>query len=136
MTTAPNPSKLLTAALWTTQALLAVLFVGAGIFKLVTPIPVLAGLWPWAGEYPALVRATGLLDAAGGLGLVLPALLRIRPGLTLLAALGCALLQSAAIVFHMARGEAANTPFNFVLLALALFVFWGRRTKAPIRPQA
>ena len=37
------------------------------------------------------------------------------------------LLQIGAIGFHLKRGEATNTPFNFFLVALALFVVWGRR---------
>jgi hypothetical protein len=45
------------------------------------------------------------------------------------AALGCALLQLSAVVFHISRGEAANTPFNFLLVALSLFVVWGRRRR-------
>ncbi|MGI4874724.1 MAG: DoxX family protein [Janthinobacterium lividum] len=110
------------------QALLALLLVGGGIYKLITP---LATLWPWASEHPGLLRATSLLDVAGGLGLVLPMLTRIKPGLTVLAALGCAVLQLYAIVFHFSRGEAANTPFNFFILALALFVCWGRRSMSP-----
>jgi MYXO-CTERM domain-containing protein len=32
-----------------------------------------------------------------------------------------------AIVFHLSRGEAADTPFNALLAALALVVAWGRR---------
>lgn len=63
-------------------------------------------------------------------------LLSLKPGLTWLAALGCAFLQAFAIVFHLSRGEAANTPFNFVLVVLALFVFWGRRSRVPIQPRA
>jgi hypothetical protein len=122
-----HPSKTLHITLWLVQAVLALLLVGTGIFKLITPIPELAALWPWAGEYPGLLRFAGVVDALGGLGLVLPGLARIRPGLTRLAALGVALLMVCAIVFHLARGEAANTPFNFVVLALALFVWWGRR---------
>jgi hypothetical protein len=51
-----------------------------------------------------------------------------------LAALGCAALQVSAILFHVSRGEAADTPFNFVLLSLSLFVAWGRR-KRPIEPR-
>lgn len=39
------------------------------------------------------------------------------------AALGCAALQICAIVFHLLRGEVANTPFSFWLAALTLFVF-------------
>jgi len=134
MTPQPKKSKVLPVALWIAQALLAALYVGTGLFKLVTPVATLAGLWPWAGEYPALVRATGIIDLAGGLGLVLPALTRRRPGLMVLSAAGCALLQVGAIVFHVARGEGANTPFNFAVLALTLFVLWGRRAKAPVQP--
>ena len=44
------------------------------------------------------------------------------------AALGCMLLM----VFHVSRGEAAVTPFNFLLLALSSFIFWGRLRKAPL----
>ena len=51
-------------------------------------------------------------------------------------ALGCAALQISAIIFHVSRGEAASTPFNVVLVALALFVAWGRRSRAPITPRA
>lgn len=128
-------SKNLHVALWIAQILLAVLFIGTGITKLITPVSALAGMWPWAGEYPNLVRWTGILDLCGGIGVILPALTGIRPGLTALAALGCAVLQACAIAFHFSRGEAANTPFNFSVLAFALFVFWGRRTKAPISPR-
>jgi hypothetical protein len=44
--------------------------------------------------------------------------------------------MAGAIVFHISRGEAADTPFDFVLAALALFVAWGRRKQAPIAPRA
>ncbi len=67
------------------------------------------------------------------LGVVLPSLTRIKPGL---AALGCSALQVSAIVFHVVRGEAAGTPFNALLVALSLFVAWGRRYRRPIPPRA
>lgn len=76
-----------------------------------------------------------MFDVLGGLGVLLPALTRIRPGLTVLAALGCTALQASAIAFHLSRGE-TDVAFNVVLLALAAFVAWGRRTKAPIAPRA
>ena len=56
-------------------------------------------------------------------------------GVTVLAALGCAVLQVIALVFHLSRGEAPVTPLNAVLLALSLFVLWGRSRKAPIAPR-
>lgn len=132
-----SPSKPLDIGLWIAQSLLALTFVGSGIWKLLTPIPRLAAMIPWAGQVPpAFLHAIGLIDLAGGLGVLLPSLTRIKPGLTVLAALGCTLLMLFAILFHVSRGEAANTPFNFVLVALSLFVIWGRRSAAPISPRA
>lgn len=130
--TQPVPSKALNIGLWVVQALLALTFVGTGLWKLLTPIPELAAMIPWAGQVaPGFLYATAVVDLAGGLGVLLPTLTRIKPGLTPLAALGCAALQISAIVFHLSRGEAANTPFNFLLVALSIFVFWGRRRVAP-----
>lgn len=128
-----KPSKTLQVSLWLVQALLGVLFVATGIWKLLTPITELAAMIPWAGQVPqGFLLAIALIDLLGGAGLLLPALTRIKPELTWLAALGCALLQLCAIVFHLSRGEAKNTPFNVVLVGLSLFVYWGRRHRAPI----
>lgn len=114
--------------LWGVQGLLFVVFVGTAVWKVVTPLPQLAAMIPWAGQVPpALLYFTALADLAGGLGLLLPSLTRIKPGLVIAAALGCVALQACAIVFHFSRGEAANTPFNFLLVGLSLFVAWGRR---------
>jgi hypothetical protein len=127
------PSKRLEIGLWIVQGLLALTFVGTAVWKVFTPIPDLAAKIPWAGQVsPGLLYSTAVFDLLGGLGVVLPSVTRVKPGLTVLAALGCAALQVCAIVFHVSRGEAANTPFNFFLVALALFVAWGRRSKAPI----
>jgi uncharacterized membrane protein YphA (DoxX/SURF4 family) len=128
---AAQPSKGVAVALWIVQGLLAVTFVGAGIWKVATPIPRLAAMIPWAGQVsPGLLYTTAIVDFLGGLGLLLPSATRIKPGLTVLAALGCIALQASAIVFHFSRGEAANTPFNFLLVALLLFVAWGRHSRA------
>jgi hypothetical protein len=128
--TESKTGKGLTVGLWTAQVLLFLLFAGTGLWKLATPIPALAAMFPWMGEVsPAFLRVTAVFDLLGGLGILLPTLTRVKPGLTVLAALGCALFQLSAIAFHLARGEAANTPFNFLLVALSLFVLWGRRAR-------
>ena len=123
--------------LWIVQSLLSLTFAGTGIWKLTTPIPELAAKFPWMGEVsPGFLYATAVFDLLGGLGVLLPSVTRIQPRLAVLAALGCAALQASAIVFHVSRGEAANTPFNFLLVALALFVAWGRHSKAPVMPRS
>jgi len=131
------PGRALRISLWVAQALVFFVFASAGVMKVFTPIPQLAAMIPWAGDHSeTFVRIIGLIDLAGGIGILLPALTRIMPGLTVLAALGCMVLQILAIAFHVSRGEAAVTPLNFVLLALAAFVLWGRARKAPILPRS
>jgi uncharacterized membrane protein YphA (DoxX/SURF4 family) len=140
MTTAtlqPAPGKPLRISLWAAQVLLAIAFVGIGLMKLTTPIPELAAMMKWPGEYsPAFVRFVGLVDLLGGIGVLLPALTRILPRLSVLAALGCTVLQVLAIGFHVSRGEFQALPLNAVLLALSMFVLWGRGRKAPIAARA
>ena len=127
--------KGLDVSLLLVQALLALTFVGGGIWKLVTPIPELAAKMPWMGQVsPSFLQLTAVLDLLGGLGVLLPSLTRVKPRLAVLGALGCVALMAGAIVFHVQRGEAANTPFNFFLAALAGFVAWGRYRKARIAP--
>jgi hypothetical protein len=118
---------MMNTALWIVQALLALTFAGTGVWKLVTPIAELGAIMPWMGQVsPGFLYLTAAADLLCGLGLLLPSLTRIKPGLTVLAALGAAALMLGAAVFHFSRGEGASTPFNFVLIALALFVAWGR----------
>ena len=131
-----TPGRALRIGLWAAQILIAFAFIGAGLVKLTTPIPQLAAMMPWAGQYSEpFVRSIALVDLAGGIGILLPALTRILPRLTVLAALGCTVLQVFALAFHLSRGEAEVTPLNIVLLALSLFVLWGRNSKAPIAPR-
>lgn len=127
-----RPSKALNIALWTVQALLSATLLWSATLKLFQPIAEMAAMWPWAGQVsPALVKFTGLVDALGALGLVLPGLLRIRPGLTPLAALGVLALMVCAAVFHILRGEASSIGVNVVVALLAGFVAWGRWGQQP-----
>lgn len=128
-------STALRAGLWIAQVLLAAMFIMSGLMKGLTPIPELVKSLPWAGDYSVtFVRSIAVIDLAGGIGILLPALTRILPRLTVLAALGCAVLQVFAMVFHLSRGEWMVLPVNLVLFGLSVFVFWGRSRKVPILP--
>lgn len=130
------PGKPLRIALWLAQAVVAALFCMSGVMKLTTPIPELSAMMPWTGQLPAgFVRFIGLVDLAGGIGILLPALTRIQPRLTVLAALGCVALQILAMSFHAYRGEFSVLPLNVMLLVLSAFILRGRATKAPIAPR-
>lgn len=131
-----HASKGFIVGLWVSQGLLSVTFVGTAIWKLATPIASLAEMIPWAGRVsPGFLYFTAAVDLAGGLGVLLPSVTGIAPRLAALAALGCVALQLSAIVFHVSRGEIANTWFNFVLVALSLFVAWGRGKRSGPHPR-
>ncbi len=130
--TSPRSGKILGPSLWVVQVLLALFYVYAGFTKLATPTEELAKMMPWTAALPLLVPLTGIVDTLGGLGILLPSLTRIKPRLTVLAALGTILLQAFAITLHLSRGEGMVVPMNVVLIALAAFVYWGRSRALPI----
>jgi uncharacterized membrane protein YphA (DoxX/SURF4 family) len=122
--------------LWIVQALLAFAFLMAGSAKLFTPMDELAVQMPWVLDLsPGLVRFIGIAEIAGALGVVLPALTRIFPWLTPLAALGLVIVMSMATIFHISRGEFVNIIANLVLMALAAFAAYGRWKIAPVAPR-
>lgn len=123
--------------LWVAQAVLAAVYVMAGFMKLTQPIDALvASGMGYAGDYPEMfTRFIGTMEVLGAVGIILPAATRIAPFLTPLAALGFSTIQVLAIGLHTIRGEFQILPVNLVLLALSLFVLWGRLRKAPIAPR-
>ncbi|HEY0730510.1 MAG TPA: DoxX family protein [Pyrinomonadaceae bacterium] len=119
--------------LWIIQVLLALLFLFAGVMKLVTP----ADQWQaQAQTLPEVMRFShafmvfiGVVEALGGLGLVLPGIVRKWKGLTALAALGLVIVMIGAVVVSvMAFGISAGI-IPLVVLLLCAFVAYGRGVK-------
>lgn len=127
MTAQQKTFKVMNAFIWIAQGILALTFIWAGSMKLFKP----DGLpFPWVKDQPSIVIITGIVDLLGGLGIVLPALLRIGQGLTIFAAYGIITLMTVAMIFHISRGEAKNIGFNIFILLLAVFVAWGRHKES------
>jgi hypothetical protein len=122
-----------TYALWTVQGLLAALFVFAGGMKLILPLEQMEGPIALPG---ALLRFIGVVELLGGLGLVLPGLLRIRPGLTPLAAAGLVIIMIGATVLGFMAGDVAMALIPLAVGLLAAFVAYGRWRLAPHRSRA
>ena len=98
------------------------------------PYEELAKSQAWVLLYPpAVVKAIGVVETLGALGLILPAATRILPILTPLAAAGLVLDMTGASLTHLYIGEAPIP--NVILGGLAAFVAWGRFRKAPIAPR-
>jgi hypothetical protein len=110
-------------ALWIVQSLLAALFLFAGVMKLVMPLEQMAGPVAFPGWF---LRFIGVAETLGGLGLILPGLLRIRPGLTPLAAAGLVIIMIGATGIGIKVGDYATALMPFVVGLLAAFVAYGR----------
>jgi uncharacterized membrane protein YphA (DoxX/SURF4 family) len=123
----------MTYVLWIVQLLLALLFLFAGGTKLVLPPDVLAAMGsPNQIPLPGLfVRFIGVVEVLGALGLVLPGLLRIRPGLTPLAAAGLVVIMIGATALTLAGDGIATAIAPLVVGLLAAFVAYGRWRLSP-----
>ena len=120
----------MTYALWIVQGLLALLFLWAGGIKLVLPLEKLTGPVPLPGLF---LRFIGVAEVLGAIGLILPGLLRIRPGLTPLAASGLVFIMIGATVLTLAGGDVALALIALLVGLLSAFVAYGRWRLAPHR---
>jgi DoxX-like family len=119
----------MTKALWVVQGLLALVFLFAGGMKLILPLEQMTG--PVAIPGPFL-RFIGVVEVLGALGLILPSLLRIRPGLTPLAAAGLVIIMIGATGITLVVGDVAPALIPLAVGLLAAFVAYGRWRLAPI----
>jgi len=120
--------------LWIIQVLLSLLFLFAGATKFVMPVEEMNRQAPVVlpGLFLHFISSCEIL---GSLGLILPALLRIKPGLTPLAAAGLAIITLGATVITLKGGAITMAIFPFVVCLLSIFVAYGRWRVAPIAPR-
>jgi hypothetical protein len=128
-------SSIVNVALWTVQILLGLFMaLASGVPKLIVSSEMLPMPIPIPGPLLTLI---GVLEIAGGLGLILPGLFKIQPNLTPLAGAGLGLVAIGGAAYQLAAGEPGNAVFAFVIAALSAFVAYGRWQLAPhrARPQ-
>ena len=115
-------------ALWVAQFLLAAVYLGSGLVKLLrSREQVIASTGAWAKDYSdGAVKGIGAVEVLGALGVVLPWMTGIAPVLTPIAAAGLVVVQAVAIRVHVKIGDTKTLPVNVVLLLLAAFVAIGR----------
>jgi len=130
---------IMNAVLWTAQVLWGVFFSFTGFGKMMCFRP---EVWnhtlhqpvAWLSTVPqGLFVFIGICEFLGGVGLILPAMTRVKPKLTPLAAIGLALVMVLAALFHIVRGEDSFfVPMNLVLAAVAAFIAYGRLISKPL----
>jgi uncharacterized membrane protein YphA (DoxX/SURF4 family) len=119
-------------ALWILQVLLGLLFVWAGGFKLVVPIATMTSQMPT--PIPGwFLRFIGVAELLGGLGLIVPGLLRMRPGLTPLAAAGLVIIMVGATGMTLVAGAVGPAMFPLAVGLLLVCVAYGRWRLMPVR---
>jgi len=113
--------------LWIFAALLAAMFLTAGLMKMTMPKEKLVPIMEWAKPVPeGQVKALGAVELLGAIGLILPRALNIAPVLTPLAAVGCAIVMLGATIVHARMKDYKGLGMPVVLLILAIVVAAGR----------
>lgn len=113
---------------WIVQVVVAIVFLGTGMIKLITPYGelIMDPNAAWANDFTALqVKLIGGLEILGALGVILPMFLKKFKKLVPLAAVGLALVMVGAAVVHVGRGESIIP--NVILFVLAGYTAWARK---------
>jgi uncharacterized membrane protein YphA (DoxX/SURF4 family) len=119
--------------LWVIQLLLAAAFLAHGIMFLNPPPEIVeqmnASLPRWFQVF------LGVAEVAAAIGLTLPGVTRILPGLVPAAAIGVIIVTVSATVLHLWRAEYSSAGITFALFLMAAFVAHGRLKLRPIAPR-
>src|SRR5690606_1049087 len=116
--------------LWILQTLLAVAFAAHG-WMLVSPPP---ELLPIMNEQLGVGFRLflGVAEVGGAVGPLAPAMTRVMPWLTPVAAACLAFVVASATVLHLSRAETGPAGITAVLFLMAAFVAYGRWRVRPI----
>jgi len=114
--------------LWTGQIILAAIFLYSGINKSIYSEKQLIarGQTGVVGRPVATIRFIGISEITGSLGVIFPWWTNTLSFLTPVAAACLAVIMLLATPIHYRLRESRNVILNLVLLAIALFVAWGR----------
>ena len=77
----------------------------------------------------------GVMEILGGFGLILPSVLRIRPGLTPLAAACLVIIMIGATVITLGAIGVGAAILPLIVGILCVFVAYGRWRLAPLSPR-
>lgn len=120
---------------WIFQVVLAVQYLFHG-WLFVSPPPSMAGPIASMGLTAGFRQFIGVAELLASVGLVLPALTRILPWLTSLAALGLTIVMVSATIFHISRNEMPSAIGAVNLLMLVAVTAYLRWKVVPIRAKA
>lgn len=120
--------------LWVFQVLLALAFLAHGWLFLSPPAEMVEVLN--SSISPAFRVFIGVAEVLAAVGLTLPGITRIMPGLVSWAAGGLMIVMTGATIFHVVRGEFGSAVITALLLVAATFVAYMRWKVRPILPRS
>lgn len=120
-------------ALWVAQGLLALIMLMVGVSKIGQPREKMLDRMAFVEDFSdGPIRTIGVLEVLAAIGLILPGLTGVAPILVPLAAVGVAFVQAGAVVVHLRRSETQQLVMNLALIAVAVFIAWGRLGDYPL----
>jgi uncharacterized membrane protein YphA (DoxX/SURF4 family) len=123
-----RPGRKLNVLLWVLQAVLAMLFMFAGVMKFIIPVAEMTKQIALPGWFLHFIGGAEIL---GAIALILPGILRIRTGLTPLAAAGLVVIMIGATAVNLKAGQRPAALITVVVGLLLVFVAYNRRRMAP-----
>src|SRR5580692_5126013 len=121
-------NRKLNVSLWVLQVLLAMLFMFAGVMKFVMSIEEMTKQIALPGWF---LHFIGIAEILGAIGLVLPGILRIRTGLTPLAAAALEVIMIGATTVNLKTGQRGAALTTAAIGLLLVFVAYSRRPMGP-----
>jgi uncharacterized membrane protein len=116
--------EVMNVAYWIVAGLLALFYLYGGGLKVIRSRDQLRPMMAWVDRLPLpAVRAIGVLELLGALGLILPPLTGVAPWLAMASAIGFVLIQLGAIPVHLAGGDRQIT-LNVTLILVAAVTVW------------
>ena len=117
-----NKGRAANVITWVLQVLLGLQFVFAGAMKFIMPMEEMTKDMPLPAAFLYFI---GVAEVAGGLGLILPGALKIKRGLTPLAALGLTIIMAGAVVLTGTK-DPSMAVIPLVVGLLSAFIAWRR----------
>jgi hypothetical protein len=119
--------------IWAMQVLLAIAFLAHGWLLLSPPAAIADQLNATLPRWFQLFL--GVAEILAAVGLTLPPVTGILPGLAVWASVGIIIVTVSATMFHLSRGEISSAATTIVLFGVATFVAYMRYRVVPIPPR-
>jgi hypothetical protein len=113
--------------LWIGQSIIAAMFTGGGLLKLIVPREKILLKQPFVQNYSGFqIKLIGMAEILGAIGIIVPAATGIFPVCTSLAAIGLCTIMLFAARVHLQRKENLKVVVIFLMLFVTSYIAYQR----------